>query len=188
MNGESAVIFGRSPFINQVDVPRLIERYSTVGFNQFGQHYETDYLFFFDQYFYSFKGAPQVFIPEWFPAHHAGTRYASKRVNKPILSRQTNKRGNLVLGHKYFTTSLALNWLILQGYKTAYLVGVDHIETDKQFRHHDNQDLPSRLEPFAHQEFKRYVKRCLPYIDIVQTNSAVKNQWELPFLDVKCLY
>lgn len=179
------VIFGRSPFINQVDVPLLLENYTTVGFNQFGKHHKVDHLFFFDDYYYGYKPTA-VYLPKWFSQKH-GIKYVPKPSDRPILSRQM-KDNMIVLGHKYFTVSLALNWALLEGFKTIYLVGIDHVETDNQFKHHDGVDLPANLTPKAHKDLKKYVYACAEHADIYQCNPAVAPDWELKYKDIRELY
>jgi len=189
---KSIIIFGRSPFIDKVDVHGLIERFDTIGFNFFGQHYPVDYLFFFDRYFDGFLPGCEVFFPHWFNPKHKGNRFSPKLSDLPVLTGDIKEHNDQpstpVYGYKYYTPSIALNWAILQGYQKAYLVGIDNVETDTIFKHHDGNDLPANLTPKSHQGFKQYVYNCTPYIKIYQTNPAVKKQWDLPFIGLEALY
>lgn len=179
------VIFGRSPFVDTVDIPNLCQNYTTLGFNQFGRHHKVDYLFFFDAYYYGYKAGAAVYMPNWFE-QKSGIKYIRKPSVKPIFGQQQD--GMPVLGHKYFTVSLALNWALLQGFEKIYLVGIDHVETDTAFVHHDGDDCPSNLTPDAHGRLKDYVYACAEHAEIYQCNPAVADDWKLPYRDVKTLY
>jgi hypothetical protein len=87
-----------------------------------------------------------------------------------------------------FTPSLAINWAILKGYKKAYLVGIDHVESDLEFKHHDGINHPSAMGPASHKSFKQYVYNCARHIKIFQTNPAVAKDWQLPFIEIEALY
>lgn len=179
------VLFGRSPFINRIDVIEIARRYKTVGLNHFGESYGVDYLFYFDRFIENWKGTPELFIPAWFPQYCPGKRYRTQVSDGPIFPAQSDP---MILGHKYFTASLAINWAILQGFKTIYLVGIDHVETDKAFQHFDNIDHPVNLTAKAHECFKNYVYNGNKYVKIIQTNPAVKDAWDLDFINFEALY
>lgn len=182
------IIFGRSPFINQVDVPRLLDSFTTVGFNHFGKYHCVDYLFFFDDFYDGFYGPRKgLFIPEWFAENLPGTRYAPKPLDRPLL-KQTEGEKILQLAHKHYTASLALDWALLQGFSKIYLIGIDHVETDRAFAHHDGIDGYAELTPQSHRDFKEFVHNCAAHADIYQCNPAVADQWLLPYKDVRDLY
>jgi len=182
------IIFGRSPFLNTLDIPFLASKYKTIGFNQFGRLFEPDFLFFFDEWYGGFIGNPLVFCPKWFKeTEDRVIKYVPKKADSPLLE-WVNENGQPCFSHKYFTVSIALNWAILQGFKRIYLVGIDHIETDTKFEHNDGTGCQSRLTLKAHQELKQYVYRCAEHAEIYQTNPAVRDDWELPFIDIEELY
>lgn len=185
MSKSELVVFGRSPFVNLVDIPALLEQYTTVGLNHFGRHHKVDHLFFYDQYCQHQKTT--VYIPNWFPAEHAGVRYVPKPLDYPLMSR-ISQDGAICLGHKYYTVSLAINWALLEGYKRIYLVGIDHVETDRSFSHHDGIDGHAELTPDTHQALKKFIHNCAAHAEIYQCNPAVKDGWELPYKDVNELY
>jgi len=172
------VLFGRSPLISQVDVVEIASRYKTVGLNYFGQSIAVDYLFYFDLFIEGYKGNPELFIPAWFPAKHPGTRYRTKMSAEPLAYKSDT---GLVLGHKYFTASLAISWAIMQGFNCIYLVGIDHLETGRSFQHFDKIDRPSILSEKAHEGFKNFVYNANKAIPIFQTNPDAKKYWDLPF-------
>lgn len=183
------VIFGGSPFIEKVDVPRIIQHHHTLGLNKFSVKYPTDYAFMYDEYIEGSK-AKELWLPFWFT--QKGEKYNPKPVKKPFVPLRRCKAHNLpMLGIKYFCSSLASNWAIVKGFKEVYLVGVDHIETDTYFTHFQGYgpDTPAELTPLAHQSVKRYIELCaeLSGAAFYQTNPDAAG-WNLPYKDVKVLY
>lgn len=197
----AAILFGNSPFLHQVDIERLLPRYATVGFNGFGQHYPVDALFVFDRWFDTGL-AKSCFHPVHIPAgatcRGRTTAFTHRASPKPFLPNDQKRFAQQkhlrtasfpILAFKYFTPSIALNWLLLQGcFQRVYLVGIDNVETDTRFQHHDGAVCNSQLTPKAHQAFKQYVYECAKHIEIYQCNPAVADSWKLPFKDVEALY
>lgn len=183
------IIFGRSPFIDTVDVPKLLAKYPSYGFNQFGKHYRVDCLFMFDRAYRCAFDDTQIIAPYYLrDLPKTSLLVAPKPSDKPLLP-ALSQDGRLVLGFRYFTVSMALNYALLQGFNDIYLVGIDHVETDERFKHFDGDDRPSKLTPDAHRRLKQYVYKCQrPGVKIWQTNPAVRNQWELPFKEISELY
>lgn len=183
---KSAIIFGNSPFIEQVDV-KALSHHHTIGLNTFGREYKVDTAFFYDHYFEGIQSDTLIYKPAWMQGE--GRSYCPKPADRPFTAHMYHD-GNICLGFKYYSSSLALNWAILNSFKTIYLVGIDHIETDTQFKHwigygHQSQ---SQLSPSSHQRLKQFVYSCKPYASIYQTNPAVTDQWDLPYQDIEELY
>lgn len=166
-----------------MDVPNLLQNYTTVGFNQFGQHYLVDTLFFYDSYFEHID--TKVYIPQWFP--QKGIKYIPRSTTKPYVP-AVKEKGMPVFAHRYFTPSVALNWGINNGFKTIYLVGIDHKDNPERFEHHDGWISKTSINLEAHQRFKQYVYACKKHAQIYQTNPAVTDFWDLPFREVSSLY
>lgn len=194
MRKNELVIFGRSPFIDKVDVGHILQNYTTVGFNHFGQHYPVDHLFYYDKYYEDIRDdVGKVWVPYHWPKPPRDSMcYAPRPSKKPFVPAKwfNNPSGGKcpVLGHCYFTVSLAINWALIQGYTRIHLVGIDHIETDSQFKHHDNIDAPNRLTPLVHKGIKSYIELSANYAQIFQTNPDVWDDWNLPKLNVESLY
>ncbi len=188
------VVFGRSPFINELDIHAIMDDYPSIGHNHFGQHYDVDWLFFYDRW-YDHGEHKKIFYPYWFAGNHPrpenSWQYQPKKSPKPIdlYHQEGIEHNGPVLGFRYFSPSISINWAMTWGgFDTIYLVGIDNVETDKQFTHHDGQDMPSCLTPQAHQAFKQFVYECAKQVTIYQCNPAVKDSWELPFLDFGATY
>lgn len=181
------IIFGRSLFLNDVDIPNLIKNYTTMGFNQFGRNYNPSYLVFYDSYYMGFDPRSLVLMPKWFPQKH-GIKYAPKPSAKPFLQESKDVDGFLQLGHKYYSPSIGINYAILKGQRDIYLVGIDHVESDKSFVHFDGEESKPTLTPDSHIRFKEYIYNCAKHVNIYQCNPAVKDQWALPYKDIEELY
>lgn len=181
------IIFGRSPFINEVDVDALLPYYATVGFNTFGQHYPVDYLFFYDRYYDSHPHCLPI-MPNWIDK--PGVKIIPRASDRPVFPERYQDK-TLVVGFKYFTVSIAVNWAILKGFRTIYLVGVDHNEEDRQFKRFDGDRTrtPTDLCPEAHQRVKRFIEACarVAKAQIYQCNPNAKG-WSLPHKSIEELY
>lgn len=181
------ILFGNSPFLYEINIPALLHHH-TVGFNGFGQHQSVDELFVFDRWYDPGK-AKRIWHPEHIKSQNAySSSFVYKSAQKPFLTKQKSENGLPVFAFKYFSPSVAINWALLEQFRAIYLVGIDHIETDTKFQHHDGADCQSQLTPEAHRAFKKYVYSCAQHIEIYQTNPAVRDGWELPFVDIKTLY
>lgn len=180
-----AIVFGRSPFINEVDVPRLLKRYPTIGLNHFGQQYPVDYLFSFDGPILPNKSAGH-FAPYYYSG--AGvTPYSPKCSDGPILEYKAENNA-LCLGFKYFTVSCAINWALLAAFSTIYLIGVDHVESDTTLQNNDGTVSEAIITPDAHRGLKQFIYHCAAHARIYQCNPAVRDGWELPYKDLSELY
>ena len=181
------IVFGNSPFLHEINIPALLSCFHTVGFNGFGQHHPVDELFVFDRW-YDPAQAKRIHHPEHIkPKSGNAHAFVYRSASKPILKKE-KENGLPVYAFKYFSPSVAINWAIQEGFKRFFLVGIDHIETDTKFQHHDGAGCDSQLTPEAHRAFKKYVYSCAQHIEIYQTNPAVRDGWELPFVDLKELY
>lgn len=178
------VIFGRSPFINEIDVEAILRANPSAGINGFCKRYSTDYLFAFDGPIGAHKARIQ-FCPHWIEVE--GVEKLSIRHGGPLLTKEYQD-GVLCVGFRYYTASMAVNWAALQGFKEIYLVGIDHIESQRDFDHFDQVDDPAELTPETHQGLKSFIADCLPLSKIYQTNPAVADDWPLEYKDVTTLY
>ena len=182
------IMFGRSPFINSIDVEALIARFDSCGFNDFGTHFAVKYNWCFDDLIVASRAANTFYD---------GVKNASKLELKfipicpvpgiePLTEPTFDEHGYLKLSRTNFTPCLALNWAILERYTDVYFVGIDHVPHDTRFVHHDGIDSEHGLNinPVMHVWFRQYVANCSKHIRIWQTNTAVREFWDLPFIDV----
>lgn len=182
------VLFGNSPFINHVAVNTLICRYHAMACNSFGASYCVDYLFLYDSLVQPKSDATLTFVPNWFNKAPKGfIKYRAINNHRPLLH-SIKSSGCPVYGRRHFTSSIAINWAILNGFKKIYLVGIDHIETDKSLKHFDDTPSHSKITPIMHREFKEFVYNATKFVKIYQTNPQVKADWRLPFKRLEDLY
>lgn len=178
---KTIVVFGRSPFINEVDCAALAERFDTAAINR--EPVPCDYLFsLFDEP--QPLSAPQIFTHWEKPPHPLGFKIAIKASPEPFLNGET-RSGFPCYAFQSFTASAVVNWAIRQGYERIILVGIDHVETDKQFTHWDGTTSANdHISELNHQALKSFIEFCSEYVEIFQTNPAVKNDWALPFMSI----
>ena len=183
---KTLVLFGRSPFINQVDAAAIASHYETAAINQ--APCRVDYLFsLFDDF--PANDPSTIVFGHWQRDTPAGATKLSLQPSREPLLTNESRGGFPLVGIFAFSATAALNWAILQGYERVYLVGIDHVESDTCFHHWDGSDSPNtRLQPCAHQDLKQFVYACAAHIEIYQTNPAVSDAWEIPFAAIDQLY
>ena len=188
---KNLVLFGRSPFVNKIDRQKIIDNNITIGLNYFAANNAVDFSFCWDKYIRPMSCVTTTFYH--FEAPTVEDRNAIQY--RPIISREPFPiadfvEGKLRLAFLCFIATAAINWAILMRKKALYLVGIDHVETDKRFIHNDNIDdeYGQNMNQEIHKTFKNYVYAATKYIDIYQTNPAVKDDWNLPFVEVESLY
>lgn len=115
---------GRSPFINNLDVSKIdYNKFDVCCINSLVPNTQPKYLVSADV-----DVKPE--IPhgcEWISSNTGWLFYTGK----DILTE------NLNLSYSEFSSSLAVNFAILRGYKKIYLAGIDLIEDGKPFMHYD---------------------------------------------------
>lgn len=182
---KTLVIFGRSPFINTVDCAALAARFDTAAINQ--EPVPCKFLFSLFSDPQPLSQETQVFTHWEKPAHPGGQRIALRYAPVPFLHDET-RDGFPCYAHVAFTASEVVNWALRQGYGRILLVGVDHVETDSQFVHWDGSVSPNdKLRPVLHRDLKSFIRECARRAAIYQTNPAVADDWNLPFLDLATL-
>ena len=151
------------------------------------QPVESDYLFsLFDKP--TTFGKVATFV-HWESNHGLDnvTKIALKPSDIPLIE-PIERDGFPCYGWKFFTVSAVCNWCIREGYTDVYLVGVDHDENEKQFTHFDDTISPNKtLHVSHHQGIKMFIYECAMHTNIYQTNPAVRDKWELPFVDIDTL-
>lgn len=188
---KNLVLFGRSPFVNKIDRQKIIDNNITIGLNYFAANNAVDFSFCWDKYIKPKSAKTTTFYH--FEAPTVEDRNAIQY--RPMISREPFPsvdfiEGKLRLAFLCFIATAAINWAILMRKKALYLVGIDHVETDKRFVHNDDiyDEHGQNMHPEMHKTFKNYVYAATKYIDIFQTNPKVKHDWNLPFVEVETLY
>ena len=118
------IIFGRSPFINELDLTKIdYDRFDVCCINYPIPNIKVHYVVSADAWTKPIL-APKT---EWISEN---TGWEFKKTDRII-----QKEG--CLSWRIFSSSLAVNFAILRGYKKIYIAGVDLIEDDKPFIHYD---------------------------------------------------
>lgn len=183
------VIFGRSPFVNRINVQRIIDNNVTCGLNNFAESYEVHYNFCWKEFLMPMSLQTNVFYHFEEDENRLGEKYKPIASREPLLEMKIQD-GIIHLAKANFIASVALNWGILLEYDEICLVGIDHVESDKSFMHFDGKydEYGNTMTPEMHKEFKQYVYECAKHVRIYQTNPAVKDDWNLPYKDIGELY
>lgn len=179
------IIFGSSPFIDEVDVPALIARYDTLGINHFADDFAVKYSFCLMQYLAPSFPSTQVFV-HWqkeLPEGVEGAiRIAAKPSLEPFVGDETID-GYPQMAWIGFTFGTALNWALREGYEKIYLIGIDHREDETNFEtfHGKSDGRVRNILPAHHRVVKQFAVTCSQYAEIYQCNPNVKDDWQIPF-------
>lgn len=163
------IIFGRSLFIDNVknQIPKLIKKYDTLGINTFYESYpDVKYVIFKD------KGAgPKKKIDNLIITDIKNQNEVVNQKNVELYQVITNRfefslKKN-VLNFFFFTSSMAINWAYLKGYKNIILCGVDLMNN----LHFDDINHKPILADGVLEKTKNYMENlCTKYVNLYQLN------------------
>ena len=156
------IIFGRSPFINELDLSKInYAKYDVCCINYPIPNIKVHYVVSADCW------VKPVLAPktEWV-SFNTGWEFVKDKEN---IVREDKK-----LSWAYYTSSLAVNFAILRGYKVIYLAGVDLFEDNKPFTHYDGIINKKNTKIDAIITEKEYIKRLAKSIEIYQVNPNCK--------------
>lgn len=153
------LIFGRSPFINELNLEQIdYDRFDVLCINYPIPDIRVKYV---------------VAADHWVePVLAKKTEFVSKNTGWELIKTEDYRiiTKEKQLTWAYFSSSLAVNFAILRGYKTAYLGGVDLIENNKPFEHYDGVINKNTSSMDALRGEKEYIKRLGKQIDLYQLN------------------
>lgn len=92
------------------------------------------------------------------------------------------------LGFKCYTSTSAVYLAWKRDFRKAYLIGIDHKEDNKPFKHYDGVINENIAKASANATAKEYIKSFSKTMDIYQTNPTVVKQWGLPYCPLEKLY
>lgn len=156
---ENIIIFGRSPFINQLKLNNIdYTKFDVLCINYPIPDIKVHYV----------VSADNWVKPKLAPA----TKWISSRAGWIIRKQREVIRRYKELNWLHYSSDLAVNFAILQGYKNIYLAGVDLVEDSKPFDHYDGVVNKNGKDPNGIKEEKEYIKElCLKAnVNIYQTN------------------
>lgn len=120
------IIFGRSPFINQID-------FSKIDYNKFD-------ICCINYPIYDVKVHYLVSADSWVkPVLAPKTEWISKNTGWDIISTDLIITEEGKLSWRAYSSSLAVNFAILRGYKNIYLAGIDLM--DANYKHYDDDSV-----------------------------------------------
>ncbi|NBW08363.1 MAG: hypothetical protein EBR82_10080 [Caulobacteraceae bacterium] len=182
-------IIGRSPFVNKVDIEAIKQDYTTIGINNAGIDFETDYLFSCD-FHYPVKGNTKIYLPWWVDGCEKTTYFKFTPDSEPIKQKYmklTSKKQVLLLHYAFFTVTCAVNWALLQGFDECLLIGIDH--SKQRFDHYDGTiDTEDVADAVLNDRCKEFLANCAPEMQCYQTNPDVAEEWPLPYFSLKHYY
>lgn len=118
------IIFGRSPFINELSLNRLnYDMFDICCINYPIPNIKVHYVVAADHW------VKPILAPK--------TEFISKNTGWEFIKGEDIITEEKRLSWRHYSSSLAVNFGILRGYKNIYLCGVDLIEDNKPFVHYD---------------------------------------------------
>ena len=152
------IIFGRSPFLNKIDLNIDYEQYDVCCINYPIPGIRVHYLVSCDEW------VKPVLAPktEWISENTGWDLHKTKE----FITEEKH------LSWCCYSSSAAVNFAILRGYKEIYLCGVDLIENNKPFDHYDG--IMNKIVPRGLAKEKEYIiELCKKNnVKIYQTNPA----------------
>ena len=140
------LIFGRSPFINKLDLSKIdYNRFDVLCINYPIPDIKVHYVVAADYWTEPILASKTEFISQ-------NTGWVLTRTDERIITKEKN------LSWCCFSSSLAVNFAILRGYKTAYLAGIDLVENDKPLKHYDGVVNRNISSINACRKEKKYIK------------------------------
>jgi hypothetical protein len=186
---DDVIIFGCSPFVNEIkeDIPKLQEKYTTIGINMFPVYYpNVNHWFFYDDQGIDilkehYKGQ-KIHTREALMGHLDLLNITNFECFKPTEGYIDKENENSLLFVNY-TISLVVHWCIRKGFKNIYFIGIDM----------DSEDWFHFFEPdyarFSHHRYQKQTMKWIydlqEYINIYQVNPS--NTLKLPKKNIKDL-
>lgn len=142
---DSIIIFGRSPFINQLNLSKIdYSKFDVCCINYPIPDIKVKYIVSADSWVRPVK-APKT---EWVSRITGWFFKKSKELIRECKS----------LSWLHYSSGLAVNFAILRGYKNIYLGGIDLIEEKSPFVHYDGIVNNGCGNPNSRREEKEYIK------------------------------
>ena len=188
------IIFGGSPFINEVNLKRIdINRFDIMAINRPPLNIPVHYLVAHDTDFRAChtqeevknvfnKGLNPVFIAPKTEFFHETTGWSWKY---DYISHNIEEK---CLGFCLYTCSSALNLAYLKGYKNVYFIGVDLVEDNKPFTHWHGVTNILNVPTTCAKKAKEYLYRYKKWLNIYQTNPNVISEWDCEYCPIDQLY
>ncbi len=165
-------------FINEIknDIPKLIEKYHTMGVNSFCEIFEPEYIIFADDFPPTRINENQTVITNlWWWQNKKSRTFERiknhKKLELYVIEKEYTRFSDSTLKlHFWFhTPSIALNWAYLKGFKNVILAGIDLNFNDK--RHFDANFVASWLNDDVKKARQHLEDVATKYLKIYQLNA-----------------
>lgn len=164
---KECLIIGRSPFINKVNWNKIdFKRFLVICINYPVPDIPVDIVIAKD---------------EWVnPVLAPATKFISPKTGYNFTPNPKNSND---IGFLWYTSTSAV-WLANKMGLKSFLIGVDHKEDNKPFLHYDGILNKNIATIQSQKEVKDYISQ----FNVFQTNPTVKNEWGVPYVNIKSLY
>lgn len=170
------LILGRSPFINKIDL-------SKIDYNKFD-------VCCINYPIFDIRVHYVVSVDSWTkPILAPKTEWISSNTGWDFIKsyeRKTHEEKRL--SWACFSSSAAVSFAFLRGYKEVYLVGVDLKENNEPMKHYDGTENVFKTKASVCKKEKEYIAWYKDKIKIYQTNPDVKDEWDIPFMPISKLF
>ena len=164
---KECLIIGRSPFVNKVDWHKIdFNRFFVICINYPVPDIPVDVVIAKDEVVNPVLAPATLFI-----SPNTGYNFCYNPVNPKDI------------GFLNYTSTSAVWYANKKGLK-SYLIGIDHKEDNKPFIHYDGIINNNIATVQSQKEVKDYISKY----NVYQTNPTVKDEWDLPYVDIKSLY
>ena len=158
------IIFGRSPFINKIDLKSIdYDKYDVLCINFPIPDIKVHYV---------------VSCDEWVkPVLAPKTEWVSINTRWDLHKTREFYTDEKHLSWLHYSSSAAVNFAILRGYKELYLCGVDLIPDGKPFSHYDGIVNKAKTNANAVIEEQNYIKELCERNGVIIYNVNPKANW-----------
>ena len=165
------IIFGRSPFINKINLDKIdYDKFDICCINYPIYDIKVHYLVSADSW------TKPILAPK--------TEWVSKNTGWEIISTDAIITQEKKLSWRAYSSSLAVNFAILIGYKNIYLAGIDLM--DINYKHYDDDSVYIK-DKDSYRIEKDYIKTLRDYykVNVYQLNKEAN--W-LEYKDINICY
>lgn len=166
---DTLILFGRSLFIDKIKkhIPDLISKYDTMGINTFYKSFpDVKFVIFYDKIAAPKEKINNLIVTD-IKNKDAVCHQDNVQLYKVITNREEFSTKKDEINFYYFTSSMAINWAYINGYKNIVLAGIDLINN----LHFDDKNHKPIIADGVLDKTKIYMEDiCQKHINIFQLN------------------
>lgn len=168
---KSCLIIGRSPFVNKVAWDKVDwDRFFVICINYPVPDIPVDVVVAKDEWVNPVLAPDTKFISPIKDYHFTDNPVSDKDI-----------------GFRMYSSTSAVYYAHKMGFKTAYLIGIDHKEDNKPYKHYDGIINKTPSSDSSNRIAKEYIQSFNDML-IYQTNPTVRKQWGLPYRSINSIY